>query len=151
MHLTEYPLQIGNGHKGPFPPSNSDTGTIHRSTFLIFKPFLSILNTLLSLFRKQLPTMSGNAKATNGSVIVTAGTILPFASDKTTSLQGWRLCDGSSLAAADFPDLFAVISNANGGNASKGQGTFNIPDLRARFLRGASATNAVGTVLPSTT
>ncbi|EXF82030.1 hypothetical protein CFIO01_00544 [Colletotrichum fioriniae PJ7] len=77
--------------------------------------------------------MPGNAKATNGSVI------------------GWRLCDGSSLAKADFSDLFAVIGNANGGKASKGQGTFNISDLRARLLRGASARKTAGTVLSSTT
>jgi len=47
--------------------------------------------------------------------------------------QGWLLCDGTGYPAGDFADLFARIGNGYGG----GEGTFNVPDFRGRFTRGA--------------
>jgi microcystin-dependent protein len=46
--------------------------------------------------------------------------------------SGWLLCDGSSYAVADFPDLYAAIGNDWGGNGT----TFNVPDTRGVALRG---------------
>lgn len=47
--------------------------------------------------------------------------------------MGWLYCDGASLPSADFGELFSVIGTAYGGD---GQGNFNLPDLRGRFIRG---------------
>ncbi|KAJ4376784.1 hypothetical protein N0V86_006902 [Didymella sp. IMI 355093] len=52
----------------------------------------------------------------------------------------WRVCDGSRLERRDFPELYVMIGNANGGDDT----VFNLPDLRGRFLRGASSDYAVG-------
>jgi len=46
---------------------------------------------------------------------------------------GWMLCDGRALPCQDFPLLYAVIGTAFG---DKGSGTFCLPDLRGRFVRG---------------
>lgn len=62
--------------------------------------------------------------ATTGSIIPFAGGILP---------PGWLVCDGSSLAIADYPNLFAAIGNVWG---SVDSAHFNIPDLRGRTLVG---------------
>lgn len=52
---------------------------------------------------------------------------------------GWMLCDGSSLSANLYPELYAVLGNLYGGLASAGNdATFNLPDLRGQFLRGIS-------------
>ena len=62
---------------------------------------------------------------------VPAGTISAFGG--STAPYGWLLCDGSSLNRVDFPGLFAAIGTAWG---TVNSGTFNLPDMRGRFLRG---------------
>ena len=63
-----------------------------------------------------------------------AGTILPFAGDKTKLPDGWLLCDGSEISRSDYANLFNVIGENYGyGDQSN---TFNLPDLRGVFLRG---------------
>jgi len=64
---------------------------------------------------------------------ITPGSIIPFGGDPALVPVGWLPCDGSPVAIASYPDLYAVIGTAWGGD---GIGTFNIPDLRGRFLRG---------------
>jgi microcystin-dependent protein len=60
------------------------------------------------------------------------GEIRAFAG--TTPPDGWLLCDGSSVSRSTYAGLFYVISTAYG----TADGTsFNLPDLRGRFLRGA--------------
>ena len=46
--------------------------------------------------------------------------------------SGWMLCDGRSLAAEQYPELYAVLGTLYGGS----DGTFHIPDYRGTFLRG---------------
>lgn len=45
---------------------------------------------------------------------------------------GWRLADGSAVNRNEFPALFARIGTTYG--AGNGTTTFNIPDLRGRFV-----------------
>lgn len=57
---------------------------------------------------------------------------------------GWKECDGSTLSATDFPDLFDAIGNTYGGNATKTlsgnsytyAGTFKLPNYKLRKLFG---------------
>lgn len=62
------------------------------------------------------------------------GTIMAYLG--TSAPAGWLLCDGASYQVTSYSNLFAVIgvSCGNGG----GLGSFNVPDLRGRFLRGFS-------------
>ena len=60
-----------------------------------------------------------------GSIISYAGIIIP---------DGWLVCDGSEVSRADYSSLFNVLSNSWGNG--DGISTFNLPDLRGRFLRG---------------
>jgi hypothetical protein len=64
-----------------------------------------------------------------GSVISYMGTAATLAG---LAPLGWLPCDGSSLSAADFPELFAAIGTHYGGD---GNPQFNLPDLRGMFLR----------------
>lgn len=59
------------------------------------------------------------------------GAVMAFAGVAATPL-GWLICDGRSLAQADYPGLYAAIGTAHGGNTTH----FNLPDYRGRFLRG---------------
>jgi microcystin-dependent protein len=49
--------------------------------------------------------------------------------------RGWLLCDGSAVPRATYPDLFAVTGTTYG--AGNGTTTFNLPDMRGRFIIGA--------------
>jgi len=61
-----------------------------------------------------------------GEVVLYAGSTSPS--------SDWLLCDGSSLARADFPDLFAVLGTTYGAVDSS---HFNLPDLRGSVPVGA--------------
>jgi microcystin-dependent protein len=74
--------------------------------------------------------------------LLAPGTIVAFggparaASDGGTGAAppGWLLCDGSAVSRATYANLFTAIGiNFGGGD---GISTFNLPDLRGRFLRG---------------
>lgn len=52
------------------------------------------------------------------------------------------ICDGRALSRSEYSDLFDEIGTTWG--AGNGSTTFNIPDFRNEFLRGASSTRAVG-------
>ena len=63
---------------------------------------------------------------------VPSGVIMAWTTD--TAPTGWLLCDGSAVSRTTYADLFAVISTTYGaGDAST---TFNVPDLRGRFILG---------------
>ena len=83
------------------------------------------------------------------------GTIIPIFRDSQgnwgqldgeldSRFPGFRECDGTSLNAEDYPDLFEVIGNRYGGSASKSvngptttyTGSFQLPNIRNRRLFG---------------
>lgn len=63
-----------------------------------------------------------------------AGSIMMWPSN--TIPTGWHLCDGSSMARADYPALFAVLGTTYGNNDSS---SFNLPDMRGRYVAGKGA------------
>lgn len=68
------------------------------------------------------------------------GIVFPFAG--ANAPDGSLVCDGREVSRATYAALFGAIGTAWG--AGNNSTTFNIPDLRDEFLRGASATRAVG-------
>ena len=67
----------------------------------------------------------------SGGSGVPSGTILAFGG--ATAPSGFLSCNGSAVSSQDYPDLFAAIGTAWGGD---GAPNFNLPDLRGQFLRG---------------
>lgn len=63
------------------------------------------------------------------------GSIVPFGGTSEVVPSGWFLCDGRAISRTEYSVLFDII----GTNFGEGDGstTFNIPDLRGEFLRGA--------------
>ena len=74
------------------------------------------------------------------SLVVPAGAVCSFAG--TSAPDGWLVCDGAAVSRTTHAALFAQIGTAFG--AGDGDATFNLPDLRDEFVRGSSATRAVG-------
>jgi hypothetical protein len=66
---------------------------------------------------------------------VAPGTIAFYAGG--TVPDGWLVCDGSELDIEEYPELYAALGGADKyWSPVNNAGTFNIPDLRGRFLRG---------------
>jgi microcystin-dependent protein len=71
------------------------------------------------------------ASFTAGSILP-PGVIMPFAGASTPS--GYLFCDGSEVSRTTYAALFAALGTAWG--EGDGSTTFNLPDLRYKFLRG---------------
>jgi microcystin-dependent protein len=65
-----------------------------------------------------------------------AGIIMPYGG--TTAPDGYLIADGSAVSRTTYAALYAAIGNAFG--SGNGTTTFNLPDLRGRFLRGVDGT-----------
>lgn len=61
----------------------------------------------------------------------------------TTPPSGWLLCDGAAISRTDFAALFDVIGTTFG--SGNGSSTFNVPDLRDRFVKGKSTDDIADT------
>lgn len=80
-----------------------------------------------------------------GSIIAFAGNVEkyqaasintdPFVTQPIESF-GWMLCDGSTIKANDYPELYSVLGGLYGTGGTENETTFNLPDLRGQFLRG---------------
>jgi microcystin-dependent protein len=84
-------------------------------------------------------TVTGNLTVTGSIIntgIVPAGAVMAFAMN--TAPSGWLPCNGGSYATATYPALFAAIQYTYGGSGT----SFNVPDLRDRFVRGHGSTFA---------
>src|SRR6056297_810689 len=72
--------------------------------------------------------ISGGTGRSIGSIFPHGGTTPPL---------GSFVCDGSAISRANYSELFAVIGTTWG--AGDGSTTFNVPDLRGAFVRGAGS------------
>ena len=72
------------------------------------------------------------AKLHNDLIFVPSGMIMPFGGSSAPT--GFLACDGSAISRTTYSTLFTAIATTWG--VGDGSSTFNIPDLRAMFLRG---------------
>lgn len=63
---------------------------------------------------------------------VPAGTIVAYAG--ATEPSGWQFCYGQAINRTTYADLWTACSTTYGGG--DGSTTFNVPDLRGRFVAG---------------
>ena len=75
----------------------------------------------------------------NMTGLLPSGVILPYGA--SASPTGFLLCNGQAVSRSTYSSLFAVITSLYGdGNGSS---TFNVPDLRGRFVAGWDAGTSV--------
>lgn len=75
------------------------------------------------------------AKFASSVILVPTGAVMPFAMNSAPT--GWLASDGSAVSRATYAALFAAIGTLYG--VGDGSTTFNLPDLRASFVRGAGS------------
>ena len=64
------------------------------------------------------------------------GQIVAWSGSGGSLPSGYFLCDGSAISRSTYAALFAIVGTTHG--SGNGSSTFNIPDLRDRFIVGAS-------------
>ncbi len=74
---------------------------------------------------------------------VPSGVIMPYAGSAGSTPSGYLPCDGAAVSRTTYAALFATIGVTYG--AGDGSTTFNIPDLRGVFVRGAGS-QTIGSV-----
>ena len=86
-------------------------------------------NGLMS--KEDKTKLDGLVQAQIGSIALFSGSSIP---------TGYLLCDGSALSREVYAELFSAIGTTWG--AGDGENTFNIPDLRGKFIRGCGGNAA---------
>ena len=92
---------------------------------------------------QEMLDVNGRVRDKTG-IIMPIGTILSFAGRGDTVPEGWLLCDGRAMQAADYEDLYQVIGIIYGDGSTDTRveaiinGDFNLPDLRGMFMRGVN-------------
>ncbi len=69
-----------------------------------------------------------------------AGEVKMWAGQQETVPDGFLFCDGRAISRTQYADLFAIIGTYHG--EGNGSSTFNVPDLRDRFVVGRQYGNA---------
>lgn len=64
--------------------------------------------------------------------LIPPGCVVPCGN--ATAPPGYLMCDGASYNQSDYPELYAVVGAKFGGSST----SFNVPDLRNQFIRGAN-------------
>lgn len=82
------------------------------------------------------PGTNGTAGAAGADATMPVGTVVWYAGSNPPS--GWYPCIGLSMEITAFPDLYAAIGTTYGVGTSPPD-TFQIPDLRDRFIKGSLA------------
>jgi len=104
------------------------------SEWLVLSNISAFMKTLLN------DVNALEARATLG--VSPPGVISPYAGSSAPS--GYLLCDGAEVSRTTYADLFAVISTTFG--VGDGSTTFNLPDMRGIFPRGAGTNGTLGSV-----
>lgn len=71
------------------------------------------------------------------------GTIQDYAGETLTNAR-WMFCRGQTISRTDYAKLFSVIGTRYG--SGDGATTFNLPDLRQRFVLGLNSSGAYATL-----
>ncbi|GGX30359.1 tail fiber protein [Aquimarina muelleri] len=99
-------------------------------------------NTNFSLFNVTLPVGSIIAFAGNVSSYINPNQSTSPPTTQPIESFGWMLCDGSSLNASEYLELYSALGNLYGSSGSGKDMQFNLPDLRGQFLRGIGTEEA---------
>lgn len=109
------------------------------TSLIIDTPYSSvelIYNSASGLWKVCSPIARGVYIASS----VPTGTVLAYAANLEPN--GFFVCDGRAVSRTTYSQLFSVVGTTYG--AGDGSTTFNIPDFRAKFLRGYGPSGAEG-------
>jgi len=114
--------------------------TITVGNFKLTKPEISGSPTTWGNKLNANMDIIDGAMTANQQAGVPVGSITMWAGVATTPPANWMLCNGASIATADYPALFAVIGYAFGGSGT----SFNLPNFSNKFPMGGTVGSTGG-------
>jgi microcystin-dependent protein len=130
----------------PLPIAGGGTGASTLAGASIVTGPGSAVSGNLASFNGTSGTVVQDSGAAANALIPT-GTILAFGGSSAPS--GFVLATGQAISRTTFANLFAVFGTTYG--SGDGSTTFNVPDLRGRFIAGFDSANSSGRLTKSTT
>lgn len=119
-----------------YPPSVPTTGRTNTTPQVNTHPadHNAIHSALTDIVNELGTNPKGDAADVGARFDLTCplGVVLPYAG--ASAPTGWALCDGTAVSRSTYSALFALIGTTFG--AGDGSTTFNLPDLRSRFIAG---------------
>lgn len=88
-----------------------------------------------------LATQYNNLRADVAEVLessVPIGTVVMWSGNSSNVPTGWLLCDGTAISRTTYSDLYTIQGNVFG--AGDGSTTFNLPNMKDKFVVGAGNT-----------
>ena len=79
----------------------------------------------------------GKGQKGEGGAGAPVGQIVAWSGSASSLPSGYFLCDGSAVSRTTYAALYSVVGTTHG--SGNGSTTFNLPDLRSKFIVGASA------------
>jgi microcystin-dependent protein len=128
-------LQTSLDGKAALVHTHAISDVTNLQTSLDGKAAVSHTHTIANVTGLQTE-LDGKAPVASGAP---TASMMPFAG--TSAPTGWLFCDGSAVSRTTYAALFAVVSTRYG--VGDGSTTFNLPDLRSRFVRGAASTGSL--------
>ncbi|MFK0732349.1 MAG: phage tail protein [Gloeotrichia echinulata GP01] len=101
-----------------------------------FSAVVAFLLAVTLIFGTQVNSASAQTSTSGvpvGTITTYAGSVKGNARGQLER-QGWLVADGQTINRTDYSALFAIIGNIYGDGDKVT--TFNLPDLRGRFVRG---------------
>jgi microcystin-dependent protein len=74
--------------------------------------------------------------------LLPTGTIQMYGGQYNNIPNNWLLCDGTAISRTTYEKLYDIVGTQFG--VGDGSSTFNLPDLQAKFPRGAPSTTDAG-------
>lgn len=109
---------------------------------------IQLSETLLDRLGLDNGTIDDIISNSSSFVQATTGCIFWYASK--TIPEGFLICDGSAVSTTSYSALFAVIGTAFGSQSDSTGYKFKLPDLRAKFIRGAGSSGGYTATFGST-
>jgi len=147
LQVDEVITKTGNQEKsGTLTLSAAGTGLIVENDAVVYGT-LTIGASSVKIDETGITYPDGNKQTSAG---VPSGTVMMYGG--ATAPTDWLLCDGSAISRTTYARLFNAIGTTFG--VGDGSTTFNVPDCRGIFVRGAgshgSLTNANGSPFSGT-
>lgn len=126
-------------------PANTSIGSVSSTEIGYLDGVTEAVQTQLDTLDSTVLALDSEVSTAQATADRAAPTGVVQAYLGTSAPTGWLLCDGTAVSRTTYSALFALFGTRYG--VGDGTTTFNLPDLRSRFLRGAADTATLsGTV-----
>ena len=119
-------------------PANTSIGSVSSTEIGYLDGVTEAVQTQLDALDSTVLALDSEVSTAQSTADRAAPTGVVQAYLGTSAPTGWLLCDGTAVSRSTYSALFTLFGTRYG--SGDGSTTFNLPDLRSQFIRGAADT-----------